>query len=84
MSHPLKRICAVELLAGFEVLLRFDDGVTKTVDLEPYLVGPVFDEIRKSPVVFRSMGIDGGTITWPNGADIDPLVLYYQDLQPAR
>jgi hypothetical protein len=84
MSHPIKRIIAAEHLTGFEVLLRFDDGVTKSVDLEPYLIGPIFAEIRQTPSAFRSMGIDGGTITWPNGADIDPLVLYYQDLQPAR
>ena len=27
--------------------------------------------------MFRSMQVEEGTIAWPNGADIDPDVLYY-------
>jgi hypothetical protein len=32
--------------------------------------------------VFSAMMVENGTITWENGADIDPDVLYY-DLPPA-
>ena len=32
--------------------------------------------------MFRSVKVEGGTIAWDNGADIDPDVLYY-DLKPA-
>jgi len=32
--------------------------------------------------VFRSVKVEGGTIAWDNGADIDPDVLYY-NLTPA-
>ncbi|MGA2052977.1 MAG: DUF2442 domain-containing protein [Opitutales bacterium] len=83
MSHPIKKIVEVMLLADFRVVVRFDDGVTKTVDLEPFLHGPIFDPLRRDPAAFRALKIDGGTLAWPNGADIDPLVLYYDDLQPA-
>jgi hypothetical protein len=83
MSHPIKKIVEAKPIAGFRVAVRFDDGVTKTVDLEPYLRGPIFDPIRLDQTAFRAVKIDGGTLVWPNGADIDPLVLYYDDLQPA-
>lgn len=79
---PLVRVRAVEPLEGFHVRLEFEDGTQKDVDLEPYLHGPIFEEIRNNPAVFNSMRIEGGTVAWSNGADIDPDVLYY-GLEPA-
>jgi hypothetical protein len=62
--------------------LEFDDGTRKEIDLEPYLHGPVFEPIRRDLSVFRSVKVEEGTITWANGADIDPDVLYH-NLRPA-
>jgi hypothetical protein len=78
------RVCvrAVKPLDGFKVLFFFNNNTQKEIDLEPYLHGPVFEQIRNDPVVFHSMKIAGGTIAWDNGADIDPDVLYYA-LKPA-
>jgi hypothetical protein len=78
------RIRCVEALEGFMVRLGFTDGSTREVDLEKYLHGPIFDEIRSDLNVFRSVKVDArmGTIFWDNGADIDPDVLYH-DLTPA-
>ncbi|MBI3734946.1 DUF2442 domain-containing protein [Candidatus Sumerlaeota bacterium] len=67
---------------GFKALLRFDNDTQREIDLERYLRGPVFEPIRNDPRAFRAMKIEGGTIAWENGADIDPDVLYY-DLKPA-
>ncbi len=78
----LVRVQAAEPLEGFRVRLGFEDGTQKEIDLEPYLHGPIFEPIRKDPAVFRSMKIEGGTVAWDNGADIDPDVLYY-GLTPA-
>ena len=78
----LVRIRAVEPLAGFKVRLSFEDGIQKEVDLEPYLRGPIFEPIRNDLAMFRAVTIEGGTIAWDNGADIDPDVLYY-NLTPA-
>ena len=83
MSHPIKKVVEAKPVEDFRVTVRFDDGVIKTVDLEPYLRGPIFDPVRLDQAAFCSMKIDGGTLAWPNGADIDPLVLYYDDLLPA-
>ncbi|MFB0535326.1 MAG: DUF2442 domain-containing protein [Anaerolineae bacterium] len=84
MEHlgHLVRVRVVEPLDGFRVRLEFEDGTQKELDLEPYLHGPIFEPIRSDPAVFRSVKVEGGTIAWDNGADIDPDVLYY-DLKPA-
>lgn len=69
-------------LSDFIMLIEFEDGTKKEVDLEPFLHGPIFEPIRNDPTLFRDVHISGGTIAWPNGADIDPDVLYYE-LKPA-
>lgn len=68
----------VDVLHDHVVRLRFADGVEKSVDLEPYLHGAVFAEIRRDPTVFASVQVDpnAGTIVWPNGAYLAPDVLY--------
>ena len=78
----LIRVKTIEPLEGFKARIGFEDGTQKEIDLEPYLHGPIFEPIRSDPTVFRSMKIEGGTIAWNNGADIDPDVLYY-GLTPA-
>ncbi|MDQ1300925.1 MAG: hypothetical protein QG637_846 [Chloroflexota bacterium] len=79
---PLVRVKAIEPASGYWVRIQFGNGVQRTVDLEPYLHGPIFQPIRRESAVFRAMKIEGGAITWENGADIDPDVLYY-GLKPA-
>ena len=76
MKHVLVRVQSIEPREGFKVNIRFTDGSSRTVDLAPYLRGPVFEPIRSDPALFRSMQVEEGTIAWPNGADIDPDVLY--------
>jgi hypothetical protein len=78
----LIRVQAVTPLEGFLVDVTFTDGTRRVVDLEPYLHGPIFEPIRGDATLFRSAFIDNGTIAWPNGADIDPDVLYH-GLAPA-
>ena len=77
------RIKDVEALEPFRVRLQFTDGSAE-IDLAVYLHGPVFEQIRNDPAVFRAVRVDPqlGTIVWPNGADIDPDVLY-GGLKPA-
>ena len=78
----LVRVQSVKPLETFMVDVRFTDGSQREINLEPYLHGPVFEMIRNDASLFRSMRVERGAITWPNGADIDPDVLYY-DLTPA-
>ena len=60
---------------GFRIRLTFNDNVEKTVDFGQWLNGPVFEPLR-DPDCFRTFFIDGGTIVWPNGADIAPETLH--------
>ena len=82
MKKMLVRVQSVEIREGFEVNIRFTDGSYREVDLTPYLRDPIFESIRSDPKLFGSMQVEEGTIAWPNGADIDPDVLYY-GLTPA-
>lgn len=79
---PRVRVRDLTPLEGFKAMIAFDNDTQREIDLDPYLHGPVFEPIRGNPAVFRSMKIEGGTIAWPNGAEIDPDVLYY-GLRPA-
>ncbi|HEX5042295.1 MAG TPA: DUF2442 domain-containing protein [Candidatus Polarisedimenticolaceae bacterium] len=64
-----------ELQADFVVRLLFNDGVDGVTDLSDLLTGPVFEPL-KDPGYFRRFFIEGGTLTWPNGADIAPETLH--------
>ncbi|MGO4883276.1 MAG: DUF2442 domain-containing protein [Bryobacteraceae bacterium] len=74
----LKDIVAANSLGGHRLHLRFEDGVEGTIDLAPVLsFRGVFEPLR-DPAYFAQVRVDPalGTVTWPNGADLDPDVLY--------
>ena len=79
------RVRTAEPLDGYRVRLVFTDDTERVVDISPYLHGPIFAPLRQDRGLFRALTVDQelGTIVWPNGADIDPDVLYY-GLRPAR
>ncbi|MGO9275197.1 MAG: DUF2442 domain-containing protein [Terriglobia bacterium] len=60
---------------GFRIHLTFNDLTEATVDFRPWLEGPVFEAL-KDLAYFREFFVDGGTVAWPNGADIAPETLY--------
>ena len=72
------RINSVQVLDGFRVRLGFSDGSSGDVDLGPHLRGPVFEPLIKDRSLFAAVRVDPEceTIVWPNGADMDPDVLY--------
>lgn len=71
------RIRTVEPLEPFTVRIVFTNDERRDIDLTPYIQrGPIFAPIRDDPAYFRSVRVEGGTVAWPNGADIDPDVLY--------
>ena len=54
---------------------RLQDHSERTVDLRPWSQGPVFEPV-KDPDYFREFFMEGGTVAWPNGADIAPATLH--------
>jgi hypothetical protein len=50
-------------------------GFTGTVDFPDWLTGPVFEPL-KDPQYFGRFFTEGGTVAWPNGADIAPETLH--------
>ena len=63
--------------------VTFTNGEQRDIDLTTYIAyGPIFEQVRNDRAFFCSAYVDGGTIVWPNGADIDPDVLYYGGLPP--
>ena len=59
------------------VEFTFTDGSHREIDLAPYLQGPIFEPLKRAES-FKRFKVDKelGTIIWPNGADIDPDVLF--------
>lgn len=55
-------VVAIKYVGDYVYLITFDDG-------------PVFSPLRNKDY-FKRARIEGGTISWPNGADIAPETLY--------
>lgn len=59
----------------FRIRLTFHDNLEGMLDFEAWLEGPVFEPL-KDQGYFQQFFLDGGTVAWPNGADIAPETLY--------
>lgn len=70
-------VIRAEYRGDYRIRLTFNDGQQKTLDFRPWLDGPVFEPL-KDRTYFERFFVDGGTVTWPNGADIAPETLYEQ------
>ena len=71
----LPAVVRAEHRGGYRIHLVFNDGLESTVDFTQWLEGPVFEPL-KAIGYFRRFFIEGGTVAWPNGADIAPETLY--------
>jgi hypothetical protein len=78
------RVTDVETLGGFVLRLRFNDESERVIDFEDELYGPIFEPLKADPELFRAVKIEGDSIAWPNGADIDPDVLHGSEVPAGR
>jgi hypothetical protein len=73
----IPKVVEVRPLDGYKLWLRFQDGVSGTVDLSAELWGPMFEPL-KDVTLFAQVAVhrELETVTWPNGADFAPEFLY--------
>jgi hypothetical protein len=74
----LKDIVEVRALGGHRLWIRFENGAEGEVALQslvPFegVFAPLRDRARFAEV---RVDCEIGTICWPNGADLDPVVIY--------
>ena len=79
--RKIPNVTRVEVIAPYGLHLTFDDGLVRDVDLVDDLSGPMFEPL-KDAAFFAQVFVDHGTVVWPNGLDLDPLVLH-GDFEPA-
>lgn len=76
--HAIHRVTGFAIVGRFSLRVRFEDGTEQVIDFEPVLAGELFEPLR-DPEYFVEVRLDEeiGTLTWPNGADFDPGMLYH-------
>jgi hypothetical protein len=80
MTHLIVKITNLEIVAPYTLKITFDDGVQRTINFAPVLVGYYLEPLRDIEV-FNQAQVDTEvhTIVWQNGADFDPATLYNWD-----
>jgi hypothetical protein len=66
-----------EIDGPYTLTIRFDDGISRTIDFRPVLSGPIYGALCDMDL-FAKARIDPEvhTIVWPNGVDFDPETLH--------
>ena len=75
MTNFLPSVIHAEYQGNFRIRVTFNDNTAKTLDFRAWLDGPVFQPL-KDLAYFQRFFVEGGTVVWPNGADIAPETLY--------
>ncbi|MBF0483643.1 MAG: DUF2442 domain-containing protein [Candidatus Omnitrophica bacterium] len=72
----LNDVVNIQYVDGYTYRIEFDDGRSGDVDFSSYLKRLGIFAPLKDKKLFCSARIEGGTISWPNGADVAPETLY--------
>jgi hypothetical protein len=80
--NQLPSVIRAEYRGDYRIHLVFNDDSEKTLDFSKWLNGPVFEPL-KDQEYFRRFFLEGGTVTWPNGADIAPETLHAEQPEQA-
>ena len=68
----MNEIIKIKVLDNYRIWVKFKDGVTKTINIRPF-IGKGFTSEILNPEYFKKVEIEsGGGLTWPNGYDFCP------------
>ena len=68
-------VIKAEYMDGYRLLLQFNDGEKRIVDLSNSLNGAVYTPLKDIDY-FKRFSIKFNTIEWENGADFAPEYIY--------
>jgi hypothetical protein len=71
----LIKVVDARYLEGYKIEFRFNNGITKVVDLINEIYGEVFEPL-KDINYFKNFKLNPFTIEWENGADFSPEFLF--------
>lgn len=75
------KVTNVQALNNTTLLIEFDNKENRVIDMTRFFrEGTVFEGVARNPELFRKVFISGRTIEWPDGATLDPDVLYYESI----
>jgi hypothetical protein len=60
-----------------ELAVRFADGLSGVVRIDPSFCTGVFAPLLDDPVVSEAL-IENGVVVWPNGLDLAPDTMYWE------
>jgi hypothetical protein len=80
----LKDITTVKVIKGYQLLLTFEDGLEGEVDISELIefTGVFESFLRYEYFCQVFVNDETGTVEWPGGEDLDPLVLL-ESLMPS-
>jgi len=77
MRAMIPDVVAVRPLGGTKLWLRFEDGAEGVVDLAEFELAGALQALKDLEFLAKvHVDPELGTVAWPGGIDLDPLVLY--------
>ena len=76
ITHAIHRVSRFDIVGSYTLAVAFTDGTEQQINFRPVLHGTVFGPLQDL-ATFNAVTLDQeiGTLTWPNGADVDPATL---------
>lgn len=71
MYKPIKSVIAKE---GYKLILTFEDGTKRQLEMQSFMEKPPFDKLKDFNI-FKQVSPSFETVEWPFDIDIDPEVL---------